>query len=191
MLRRGYRRERPATAQRPSEKETMKLNARFNTFTLPRYREAIANHKRYTDFNPLALFRSILENGKLGEAEQLEVLALAKAAFPRFYRHLLLKDLCTYAAISRLGQEPLGEAKMWQYINNLRCEQEKEFAKRKIRNSRVGAYTLNVWRIDGEDRTFMDRHQSVKALSAEQAAHRKSRKRQTHDIRRLLDEENG
>ncbi|MFP5075115.1 hypothetical protein ACLD9W_09700 [Neisseria sp. WLZKY-1] len=42
----------------------MKLNARFNTFTLPRYREAIANHKRYTDFNPLALFRSILENGK-------------------------------------------------------------------------------------------------------------------------------
>ena len=92
----------------------MKLNARFNTFTLPRYREAIANHKRYTDFNPLALFRSILENGKLGEAEQLEVLALAKAAFPRFYRHLLLKDLRTYAALSRLGQEPLGNAQMRQ-----------------------------------------------------------------------------
>ena len=92
----------------------MKLNARFNTFTLPRYREAIANHKRYTDFNPLALFRFILENGKLGEAEQLEVLALAKAAFPRFYRHLLLKDLRTYAALSRLGQEPLGNAQMRQ-----------------------------------------------------------------------------
>ncbi len=92
----------------------MKLNTRFNTFTLPRYREAIAKHKRYTDFNPLALFRFILENGKLGEAEQLEVLALAKAAFPRFYRHLLLKDLRTYAALSRLGQEPLGNAQMRQ-----------------------------------------------------------------------------
>lgn len=179
----------------------MKLNARFNTFTLPRYREAIANHKRYTDFNPLALFRSILENGKLGEAEQLEVLALAKAAFPRFYRHLLLKDLRTYAALSRLGQEPLGDAQMRQYINKLRCEQEKEFAKRKIRNARVGAYTVSEWITCGEDggrgngqrMKFMNRHQSVKAICVRDRppVHRQNRRNQTHDIRRLLDEENG
>ncbi|WP_315360735.1 hypothetical protein [Neisseria bacilliformis] len=171
----------------------MKLNARFNTFTLPRYREAIANHKRYADFNPLALFRPILENDKLGEAEKLEVLALAKAAFPRFYEHLLLKNLHTYAALSRLGQEPLGEVQMRQYTAGLRREQEKEFAKRKIRNGRVGVYTLSVWRIDGEDRTFMGRHKSVKALCAcdTPPAHRQNRRSQTRDIRRLLDEENG
>ena len=108
----------------------MKLNARFNTFTLPRYREAVANHERYADFNPLALFRSILENDRLNEAEQLEVLAPAKAAFPRFYEHLL-KDLHTYAALSCLGQEPLGEVQMRRYTAGLRREQEKEFAKRK------------------------------------------------------------
>lgn len=141
----------------------MKLNTLFNTFTLPRYREAVANHERYADFNPLALFRSILENDKLGEAEQLEVLALAKAAFPRFYEHLL-KDLHTYAALSRLGQEPLGEVQMRRYTAGLRREQEKEFAKRKIRNGRVGANTLSIWRVEGEDRTFMGRHKSMKAL---------------------------
>ena len=78
-------------------------------------------------------------------------------------------------------------------------EQEKEFAKRKICNSRVGAYTVSEWITYGEDggrgngqrMKFMNRHQSVKALSAEQAAHRKNRKRQTRDIRRLIDEENG
>ena len=170
----------------------MKLNARFNTFTLLRYREAVANHKRYADFNPLALFRSILENDRLNEAEQLEVLAPAKAAFPRFYEHLL-KDLHTYAALSRLGQEPLGYAQMRQYTAGLRREQEKESAKRKIRNGRVGANTLSVWRVEGEDRTFMGRHKSMKALCVRDTppAHRQNRRSQTRDIRRLLDEENG
>ncbi|HFC6388840.1 TPA: hypothetical protein ACFNMI_001938 [Neisseria bacilliformis] len=170
----------------------MKLNTRFNTFTLPRYREAVANHERYADFNPLALFRSILENDKLGEAEQLEVLVLAKAAFPRFYEHLL-KDPHTYAALSRLGQELLGYAQMRRYTAGLRREQEKEFAKRKIRNGRIGANTLSVWRIGGENRTFMGRHKSMKALCVRDTppAHRQNRRSQTRDIRRLLDEENG
>ena len=58
----------------------MKLNARFNTFTLPRYREAIANHKRYTDFTPLALFRSILENGKHATSAACSTKKTAEAA---------------------------------------------------------------------------------------------------------------
>ncbi|MGF6148844.1 Uncharacterised protein [Kingella potus] len=171
----------------------MKLNARFNTFTLPRYREAIANHQRYTDFNPLALYRSIVENDRLGDAEKLEVLALANQAFPRFYRHLLLKDLHTYAALSRLGLEPLCDVQMRQYTAGLRREQDKEFAKRKIRNRRIGVYTVCEWADGGEERKWMNRHKSVKACCAadKPPAHRQNRKGQVRDIRRLLDEENG
>lgn len=63
----------------------MKLNRPFNTLTLAQYRQIIPQHARYADFNPLALYRSILENHKLGEAEKQAVLALAKHYSPKFY----------------------------------------------------------------------------------------------------------
>ena len=45
----------------------MKLNRRFNTLTLAEYRALIPRHAAYADFNPLALYRSIVENRKLGQ----------------------------------------------------------------------------------------------------------------------------
>ena len=60
----------------------MKLNRAFNTLTLAEYRALIPRHAAYADFNPLALYRSILENNKLSEAEKQAVLALAKHYFP-------------------------------------------------------------------------------------------------------------
>ena len=40
----------------------MKLNRPFNTLTLAEYRALIPRHAAYADFNPLALYRSIVEN---------------------------------------------------------------------------------------------------------------------------------
>ncbi|WP_315284879.1 hypothetical protein [Neisseria bacilliformis] len=171
----------------------MKLNARFNTFTLPRYREAVANHERYADFNPLALFRSILENDRLNEAEQLEVITLAKAAFPRFYEHLLLKDLHTYAALSRLGQEPLGEVQMRRYTAGLRREQGKRICQ--TQNPQRPRRRVHPQRLAG-GRRRPDIHGPPQIHESplrprHPATHRQNRRSQTRDIRRLLDEENG
>ena len=55
----------------------MKLDRPFNTLSLAEYRQIIPRHAKYTDFNPLALYRSILENCKLSEAGRQEVLVLA------------------------------------------------------------------------------------------------------------------
>ncbi len=53
--------------------KTMKIEQKFNKLTAKEYRFYIDNHKKYTDFNTLGLYRSLLENEKLTLAEKLEV----------------------------------------------------------------------------------------------------------------------
>ena len=71
----------------------MKINKKFKQINMAEYRHYIAHHQKYADFNPLGLYRSILENDKLDEAARLEVLgAVCNWCCGGFYaikRHLL------------------------------------------------------------------------------------------------------
>ena len=142
----------------------MKLNRPFNTLTLAQYRQIIPQHARYADFNPLALYRSILENNKLSEAEKQAVLALAKHYFPKFYDFLLVKDFNTYVALSRLGLPPLNPAQQWDYNAQLRIQAEKILACKRIRTS-----NKNIWR-------------------SNQIVHRQHRKHQAAELREIWQE---
>lgn len=95
----------------------MKINKKFNQMSIAEYRHYIAHHQKYADFNPLGLYRSILENPKLNEAAQLEVLALANRHFQRFYDFLFAKDLFTYSRLATLGQG-LSETALRQHLRD-------------------------------------------------------------------------
>ena len=175
----------------------MKLNRPFNTLTLAQYRQIIPQHARYADFNPLALYRSILENNKLSEAEKQVVLALAKHYFPKFYDFLLVKDFNTYAALSRLGLPPLSPAQQWDYSEQLPAQARKILARKRIRNWRVGAETKS-WRLtvsrkhpeQGLQRVqIMTQAKSSKSIwRSKEIAHRQHRKHQAAELREIWQE---
>ena len=123
----------------------MKLNRPFNTLTLAEYRALIPRHAAYADFNPLALYRSIVENRKLDEAAKQEVLVLANRYFQRFYDFLPAKDPQTYFELSLLGQPPLSDAQWRQYYWKIREQGEKLAKAKGIRNHRVGSMTRSQW----------------------------------------------
>ena len=175
----------------------MKLNRPFNTLTLAEYRALIPRHAAYADFNPLALYRSILENNKLSAADQQAVLALAKQYFPKFYDFLVVKDFNTYAALSRLGLPPLSPAQQWDYSEQLRIQAEKILARKRIRNWRVGTQTksprLTISRKHPEQGLqlvqIMNRATSNKNIwRSKQIAHRQHRKHQEAELRETWQE---
>ena len=176
----------------------MKLNRRFNTLTLAEYRALIPRHAAYADFNPLALYRSIMENRKLDEAAKQEVLALANRYFQRFYDFLPAKDPQTYFELSLLGQPPLSDAQWRQYYWKIREQGEKLAKGKGIRNHRVGSMTRSQWmsvsRKHPEQglRTVwvMNRHSSDKARCSGriQPSHRQHRKRENEEMREIWQE---
>ena len=175
----------------------MKLNRPFNTLTLAQYRQIIPQHARYTDFNPLALYRSILENNKLSAADQQAVLALAKQYFPKFYDFLVVKDFNTYAALSRLGLPPLSPAQQYDYDEQLCAQAKKILANKRIRNWRVDTITksprLTISRKHPEQGLqlvqIMNRATSNKNIwRSKQIAHRQHRKHQEAELRETWQE---
>jgi len=122
----------------------MKLNRPFNTLTLAQYRQIIPQHARYADFNPLALYRSILENPKLDEAAQREILALANRHFQRFYDFLFSKDPFTYSRLATLGQG-LSETALRQHLRDTWARRKKWCAAKGIRLQRIGIGTTSQY----------------------------------------------
>jgi hypothetical protein len=51
----------------------MKIGVKFNQLTYPEYLQIIEYHQKYTDFNTLGLYRSILENEKLDLSQRIEI----------------------------------------------------------------------------------------------------------------------
>jgi len=82
----------------------MKVGKQFNTLTYGEYLHLIENHKKFTDFNTLGLFRSIVETEKLSLEEKLELRKVAVAAFTKTFDFLQLKDPNTYIEVSTLGE---------------------------------------------------------------------------------------
>ena len=175
----------------------MKLNRPFHTLTLAEYRHIIPQHARYTDFNPLALYRFIVENRKLNEEDKQEVLALANQYFQKFYDFLVVKDLHTYAALSRLGLPPLSPAQQYDYDEQLCAQAKKILANKRIRNWRVDTITksprLTISRKHPEQgwRTvqIMNRPISNKNIwRSNQITHHQHRKHQEAELREIWQE---
>jgi len=82
----------------------MVISQKFNQLTLKEYFFYVDNHKKYTDFNTLGLYRSIIENEKLGLPEKIEVREYAHQFFRKTFDFLQLKDPDTFVKVSTLGQ---------------------------------------------------------------------------------------
>lgn len=117
----------------------MKLNRRLNQLSEAEYQHLLANYQRYTDFNSLGLFRSLLENEKLDLPQRLRLRDAAIEAFPKFYEFLQLKDPHTYLRLSTLGQELTiaDERAAWEQIKR---NQQRLLTDKGIRHRNIGVH---------------------------------------------------
>ena len=118
----------------------MKLGQKFNKLTLKEYTFYIDNHKKYTDFNTLGLYRSIVENEKLTLDEKIEVREYAHTQFKKSFEFLQLKDPRIYFEVSTLGQK-LTEADVSQFWKEIRQNQQKILVDKRIKHRNFGSYS--------------------------------------------------
>lgn len=118
----------------------MKLDRPFNTFSKQEYFEIVPEHKKYSDFNTLGLYRSILENEKLSQDEKFEVFELANEHFQKTFDFLVLKDPRTWFDLTHLGKELTRsqERDLWR---DVRKRQEKLLKDKKIKHRNFGIYS--------------------------------------------------
>ncbi len=118
----------------------MEIGQKFNKLTLKEYYFYIDNYKKYTDFNTLGLYRSIIENEKLDLQEKLLVRDHAHKTFRKAFDFLQLKDPQTFIKVEYLGQELTegDEEKIWK---DLIKNQEKILSNKKIKHRNFGIYS--------------------------------------------------
>jgi len=118
----------------------MELGQKFNTLTLKEYFFYIDNYKKYTDFNTLGLYRSIVENGKLSNDDKIVVREYAHKTFRKTFDFLQLKDPKTFVEVEYLGQNLTkgDEQKIW---NDIKRNQQKILENKKIKHRNFGEYS--------------------------------------------------
>jgi hypothetical protein len=118
----------------------MKIGQKFNKLTLKEYFFYIDNYKKYTDFNTLGLYRSILENEKLGLEDKIAVREYAHKTFKKSFDFLQLKDPQVFFDVSTLGQvlTVADEEQLW---NEIKQSQQKILADKKIKHRNFGDYS--------------------------------------------------
>jgi hypothetical protein len=121
----------------------MKVGKQFNTLTYGEYLHLIENHKKFTDFNTLGLFRSIVETTKLSLEEKLELRKVAVAAFAKTFDFLQLRDPQTYFEVMTLG-ESLTTADKNQAWENIRYNQQKIWESKKSGHRNFGTYSKHL-----------------------------------------------
>lgn len=121
----------------------MKIGQKFNTLTLKEYFFYIDNHKRYSDFNVLGLYRSIIENEKLTVTEKIEVRKHAHSYFHKSFDFLQLKDPVTFYEVSTIGQE-LTVADTNQIWEDIKANQQKILADKRIKHRNFGTYSKHL-----------------------------------------------
>jgi hypothetical protein len=82
----------------------MKIGVKFNQLTYAEYLQIMEYHQKYTDFNTLGLYRSILENDKLDLAQKIAIRDLSHTKFLKTFEFLQLKDPYTYIQVSTIGE---------------------------------------------------------------------------------------
>ena len=118
----------------------MKIGVKFNQLTYSEYVSILDRYQKYTDFNTLGLYRSILENDKLDLEHKLAVRELAHQKFLKTFEFLQLKDPNTYIKVSTLG-ETLTKADERQLWENVKIEQQKILKDKKIKHRNFGTYS--------------------------------------------------
>ena len=118
----------------------MKIGQKFSQLTEKEYYFYIDNYQKYTDFNTLGLYRSLLENEKLSVERKLLVRDYAHQTFGKFFDFLQLKDPVTFVAVSTLGQE-LTEGDKNQLRITLRRNREKMLKDKQIKHRNFGSYS--------------------------------------------------
>ncbi|MGI4886885.1 MAG: hypothetical protein ACRYFR_18155 [Janthinobacterium lividum] len=118
----------------------MKVGKQFNQLTYREYLHLMANHKKFTDFNTLGLFRSLVETTKLSLEQKLALRQVAIAAFAKAFEFLQLKDPTTYFEVSTLG-ETLTKADENQAWENIRWNQQKIWESKKLGHRNFGTYS--------------------------------------------------
>src|SRR5690606_38710035 len=111
----------------------MKIEKRFNQFSKSEYFHYVNNHKLYTNFNTLALYRSIIESEQLNVEDKIEIRDFANGFFQKTFDFLQVKDPLTYFKLTTLGQETTeaDEKRFWQ---NLKKTQDKILSKKRIKH---------------------------------------------------------
>ena len=100
----------------------------------------IDNHKKYTDFNTLGLYRSILENDNLNLDQKIELREYAHKIFQKTFDFLQLKDPITFFEVSTLGKT-LTQGDINQFWDNIKRNQQKILADKKIKHRNFGIYS--------------------------------------------------
>lgn len=118
----------------------MKIGQPFNKLTMKEYFFYIDNYKKYTDFNTLGLYRSIIENDKLDLAGKIEVREYAHKTFKKTFDFLQLKDPKTYFDLVTLGLA-LTKADVQQIWSDIRENQQKILADKNIKHRNFGEYS--------------------------------------------------
>ena len=117
----------------------MEIGKKFNTLTMSQYKHYIENHKKYTDFNTLGLYRSLKENEKLNDEQRIEIRDFAHEYFHKSFVFLQLKDPGTYFELEHLGVE-LDEPQKRQLWKDIWKYQEKYIKENKTHRN-FGVYS--------------------------------------------------
>ncbi|HEY0656052.1 MAG TPA: hypothetical protein VGD65_23115 [Chryseosolibacter sp.] len=118
----------------------MEIGRKFSNLTLKECLFYIENYRKYTDFNTLGLYRSIIENEKLSVDEKIQLREFAHGYFRKFFDFLQLKDPCTFVKVSTLGEElTVGdESQLWR---NVVFNQERILKDKRIKHRNFGKYS--------------------------------------------------
>jgi hypothetical protein len=180
----------------------MKVGKLFNTLTYGEYLYLIDHHQRFSDFNTLGLFRSIVETTKLSLDQKLELRKVAIATFPKAFDFLQLKDPVTYFEVCFLG-ESLTVADKRQAWENIRHSQQEILKSKKLNHRNFGTYARHCCGIDtcpikgvmlrqaDRSSSSMHFHTDKSSYASQEKAERrkKDRKTQSHLVTQSLNED--
>jgi len=182
---------------------TMKIGRQFNTLNLKEYLFFIDNYKKYTDFNTLGLYRSIVENNKLTIEDKIVVREYAHRVFKKSFDFLQIKDPQTYIDVLTLGQEP-GKVETRTIWDNIERYQKLTIRKKRFGHRNFGVHSKHSCGYDtchlngvmtkqgssisyGEIGFASDRNRY--AVQDKSNVRRKERKGAQQIIRRILEDE--
>lgn len=126
----------------------MKIDKQFKTFTFKEYHFYIENHKKYSDFNTLGLYRSVIENEKLSLDQKIEIRNYANNYFQKQFDFLQLKDPITYMANVSIGKE-MTKADEQQLWKDVQANQLKILKEKGIKHRNFGTYSKHQCGYEG------------------------------------------
>ncbi|WP_179346016.1 hypothetical protein [Winogradskyella ursingii] len=118
----------------------MKIGRKFNQLHKSEYFHFIDNHKKYTDFNTLGMYRSICENEKLNLDDRIEIRDYANSTFGKTFNFYQLKDPKTNFDLTTLGMD-LTQADARQLWDDIKVNQQKILAEKRIKHRNFGEYS--------------------------------------------------